>query len=686
MTNKIATDYLNLPPLRSIKGVGAEIEKKLANLGVTTIEELLMYFPKKYDDFSDIRPIGEISPGLVSVKGTIEIKGSRYSRKGLHLTEAVVNDESGLLPVVWFNQPYRAASIKQNEQYYVSGNYDLQNQRLSVVNPTIEAASDVTVNESRILAIYKEQKGLTSRQIRKIISSALGLNFVIPERLPEWLVSEMSLMSLDKTIRTLHFPENNELLSRAKKRLSIEEIFHLQLATELNRQELQKEKAPSIVFDEAIAKEFVKNLPYKLTEDQRKTAWQILTDIQKTEPMNRLVEGDVGSGKTVVAALASIMVLNSGYQVLFMAPTEILARQHAETFFELLEQTPWRSTIGLLVGGMKQSEKKAMHGRIANGECRFIVGTHALLQDPVVTQKTGIVIIDEQHRFGVDQRQALRKKAGISPHVLCLTATPIPRSLSLTLYGELDLSIIQTMPSGRLETHTEIVLFPARSSVYKLVDEQIELGRQVFAVCPLINESESLQAKAAESLYEELSTKLLRHRRIAIVHGGMKPSQKDEVMTRFAAGDIDVLVATTVIEVGVNVPNASVMVVEGAERFGLAQLHQLRGRIGRGNHQGYCFLIPSQDIGMTKRMRAISSTNNGFKLAEMDLQLRGPGAIYGTRQSGSLDLQFADVNDRALVANAKLAAREFIERRESLVHYRYIAERVRHFQHVSRLN
>ncbi len=669
----------------SLKAVGPESTKKLASAKIFSVEDLLNYWPRKYEDYSTVLLIKDVRPGLITVRAKIESVVGRHSRRGLHITEATATDETGSLHLTWFNQPYRAAGLKPDTDYYISGNFDQSGQSLSLVNPSIQLATDLS-SGGRILAVYPETKLLKSALIRKAITSALQATRLIPEVLPAWLVKDAGLMSHGQAIATLHAPGSPEDLETAKKRLSFEELFELQLASQLTKAELADEKASVISFDEVTATEFTGHLDFKLTDDQRKTVWQIYKDMAKDSPTNRLIEGDVGSGKTVVAAMAAVMVMNSGHQVMYMAPTEILARQQAETLSLLFAHTKWKDQIGLLVGSLKTAQKTALHRRIADGSCRLVVGTHALIQDAVATDNVALVIIDEQHRFGVDQRQKLRSKAGIFPHVLCMTATPIPRSLALTLYGELDLSIISDKPPGRKETETKIIPFSARASLYQDVDMEISNGRQVFVVCPLINESDVLQVKAAETLYTELKTKLLKNRRIGIVHGSMKTIDKEKVMKDFAAGQIDLLVATTVIEVGVNVPNATVMVIEGAERFGLAQIHQLRGRVGRAEHQSYCYLVPSQDIGMTKRLRAVESTNDGFRLAELDLELRGPGAIYGSRQSGELDLRMASLNDRTQVAEAKRYAEIFMKKGENLLKYPQLNRRVAQFRSLSKLN
>lgn len=672
-------------PLTALKGVGKELGARLSVFGLHTVGDLIDHWPRRYDDYSNIVRIKDIAPGLVTVRARIGRVSSRRARRGLHVTQALASDNTGSLSVVWFNQPYRAAGLKAGKEYFLSGSFDMHSGRLVLSNPRVEEADD-TVNSGKILAVYPETKGIQSSLLRRLIEQVVLVIETIPETLPEEIVSRRKLMSRAEAILALHLPSSNEILDRAKARLSFEELFQLQLASQLIRQDLEQESAPRIPFVQDEAARFVSHLPYTPTDDQRRVVWQIYKDMDAETPMNRLVEGDVGSGKTLVAAMAAAMAMRAGYQVLYMAPTEILARQHANTLTELFAHTEWKDRIGLLVGGLKKAQKTALHDRIKQGDCRFVVGTHALIQDAVVCENVGLVIIDEQHRFGVEQRQRLRQKGGVYPHFLSMTATPIPRTLALTLYGELDLSVIKALPSGRKPIVTEIILHPARHQLYQRIDAELAAGRQAFVVCPLIQESDALQVQAAEVLHQDLVTKQLKHRRIGLLHGKLKSEEKDEIMAEFAAGRIDVLVSTTVIEVGVNVPNATVMVIEGAERFGLAQIHQLRGRIGRGEHQSYCYLVPSQDIGMTKRLQAVASTQDGFKLAELDLDLRGPGAIYGVRQSGVLDLRIAELGDRASVQLAKDEAVRFIRSGLDLLQYKELASRVAHFRSVTKLN
>lgn len=669
-----------------IKGVGAEVAKKFAVLGIKTVEQLIDYFPRRYDDYSDVLPIQRIKPGMVTIKAIIKQASGRYVNRGMHVTEAIASDETGSVRLVWFNQPYRAAALKSEQEYYISGDFGLRRQRLTIQNPSAELVSSFPVNTARIVPIYRETKGFKSLTIRKALREVMPLIRSLPETLPDWLVHEERLLTRAEAIEQIHFPESAQKLVEAQRRLGFEEVFALTLAALMNKYELLQETALQIPFNQKLAKEFVSHLPFTLTDDQKRVVWQIYQDIEKSTPMNRLVEGDVGSGKTVVATMAALMAINQEFQVAFMAPTELLARQHAETIYNLLKPLSMEQQVGLLVGGLKPAQKKAAHEQISKGEMRFIIGTHALIQEKVDMHKLGLVVIDEQHRFGVEQRKAMEAKTGHAVHVLSMTATPIPRSLALTLYGELDVSVIGTKPANRKVIKTDIVPLVGREKLYKNIDSELEAGRQVFVVCPLISESDLMPAKSAEQVYEELSKKVFKQRRVGLLHGKMKPPDKDEVMRRFVNHELDVLVSTTVIEVGVDVPNATVMVLENAERFGLAQIHQLRGRVGRSSHQGYCYLILGDNQTASPRLRAIKTSSDGFKLAEYDLQLRGPGAIYGTMQHGQLDLRIAKLTDVKLIAAARGRAQEFIDKQEDLLEYKQLYARVKKNRAVTNLN
>ncbi len=667
----------------AVKGVGESIAKGLKGFSIETVKDLLDYLPYRYEDYSEVLPIKQLRPGTVSIRAKLLQASGRYARRGLHITEAVFQDDSGSVRAVWFNQPYRAKALRKGEEYYVSGQYELNYQRLQIMNPSAELVKDFPLNTARIVPVYRQSKAISTVQIRRLIGSCKALIETLPETLPPWMLTEYSLPPRTEAVMAMHYPESTEQLAAAKRRLGFEEVLQLSLASLLNKQENARENALSIPFDERVAKDFVAKLPFKLTDDQRKSVWQVYRDMEFNYPMNRLVEGDVGSGKTVVAAMAAVMALHAGYQVALMAPTEILARQHFQTLTDILEG---RDDIALLVGGMTVSQKDTVHRSIADGTTRFVVGTHALIQEKVDMQRLGLIIIDEQHRFGVEQRKELMRKAGHMPHVLSLTATPIPRSLALTLYGEMDISILREKPAGRLPIETAIVGHGERDALYKRLAADVAGRAQLYVVCPLVEDSEALAAKSAEKVFDELSKKYFKDARVGLLHGRMKPAEKDMVMRAFAAHGIDVLVATTVIEVGVDVPNASVMVIESAERFGLAQLHQLRGRVGRGEEQSYCYLLLSPETEPTKRLRAIASSNDGFRLAEYDLQLRGAGAIYGASQHGALDLRVAKLTDTVLIAEAREAAAKFLERDDSLVQYKELEERVGWLRAVTHLN
>jgi ATP-dependent DNA helicase RecG len=675
-----------------VKGVGPAVALKLALLGVKTVNQLVHNYPRRYDDYSEITPIAKLQPGHITIQAEIKQLHGRYVRRGMHITEAIATDKTGSVRLVWFNQSYRAANLKTGQEYYISGVFELRNKRLAIASPSVELVSDFPVNTARIIPIYRETKGLTSRQIRQYIFTCLSLVERLPETLPAWLVKQQKLIPHSQAVAAMHFPANGKLLEQAKQRLGFEEVFGLSLASLTVKKQLIGEKAPAVPFTASVAQNFVKKLPFDLTAGQKRVAWQIFQDMESTEPMNRLIEGDVGSGKTVVAAMAAVMVLHhgkvtgNGHQVALMAPTELLARQHAETLYKLLEPIGYHTTIGLLVGGMKQAQKQFARQKIQDGQIKFMIGTQALIQESVDMRALELIIIDEQHRYGVDQRKELMRKAGHMPHVLNLTATPIPRSLALTLYGELEVSILSEKPANRKPIITKITSPNSRAALYKEIDVELAVGRQLFAVCPVIQDSETIKATSAEQLYEQFSKKDFKHRRVGLLHGRMKPAEKNDIMAAFVRHDLDILVSTTVIEVGVDVPNASVMLIEGADRFGLAQAHQLRGRVGRGEDQGYCYLMMSDSKAPNQRLRALESSNDGFRLAELDLELRGPGAIYGTSQHGELDLRIAKLTDIHLITAARKAAESFLDKNEDLTKYPELHRQVMRYQTVTKLN
>lgn len=674
-------------PLSTLTGVGPALEQKFAQLGISTVGDLLLYFPRRYDDYSQVTPVGQLRPGMVTVQGVIENCKGRYVRRGMHITEADLFDGTDRVRLVWFNQPYRASALKPEQTYFVAGVYQLSRQKFSIVNPACELVSDFPVNTARIIPIYREVKGLTSRQIRKVIGAAMPMVARLPEFLPvEVIASEKGIMPRAQAVAEVHFPSSPQALEAARQRLGFEEVFCLVLASLLNKHELLADAALAIPFQQKLAQDFVKHLPFTLTDAQRKVIWHIYQDMQKTQPMNRLIEGDVGSGKTVVAAMAALMPIAEGFQVAYMAPTELLARQHANTIHQLLQPLGQEGQVALLTGGIPAKQKQDTLQRIARGEVRFIIGTHALIQEKVDMHKLGLVIIDEQHRFGVEQRKKLMSKAGHMPHLLSLTATPIPRSLALTLYGELDISIIDTKPAGRKPIITEVTSPNSRKQLYARITKELERGRQMFVVCPLITESAALQASSAEQVYEDMQKRDFKQWRVGLLHGKMKSDEKTAIMEAFSKHELDILVSTTVIEVGVDVPNASIMLIEAAERFGLAQIHQLRGRVGRGQDQGYCYLMMSDSKTPPQRLQALERITDGFALAEMDLELRGPGAIYGTMQHGALDLRIAKLSDTKLIARARQAAEAIIDNPQNLVQYTELFSRVQALRAVTNLN
>jgi len=672
-------------PLTELKGVGPAVAAKFAQLGLKTIADLIDYYPRRYDDYSQVTPINRLKPGPVTIQAVIKQSVGRYVRRGMHITEAVASDDTGSVRLIWFNQPYRATALKPDQHYYISGQFEFSRQRLQIMNPSVELVSDFPISTARIIPIYRETKGLNSRQIRAALKQVVPLVRMLSETLPEWLVKAEKLMSKAEAMTAMHFPESAKQLDAARRRLGLEEVFELSLASLMNKLEIAGEQAPPVPFNDMVAKDFVSHLPFQLTDAQRKVVWQIYQDMQRTQPMNRLVEGDVGAGKTVVAAMAAVMVLHHGHQVVLMAPTEILARQHADTIQKLLAPLGLGDKVGLLVGSMKPAEKSRAHTAIKTGQLQFIVGTHALIQDAVDLKNLELIVIDEQHRFGVEQRKSLMAKAGHMPHVLNLTATPIPRSLALTLYGELDVSVLDQKPAGRQPIVTEISSPNSRKQLYAKLDEQIEQGRQIFVVCPLVSEGVT-PAASAEQVYETLRKGPFKHRRVGLLHGQLKSEDKQHTMERFVNHEFDILVATTVIEVGVDVPNATVMLIENADRFGLAQLHQLRGRIGRGQHESFCYLMMSDSSAPPKRLRAMERIDDGFRLAELDLELRGPGAIYGTMQHGALDLRIAKLTDIKLIAAARTAAQAFLDRQEDLLQYKELAMHVNRLRAVTNLN
>ncbi|HET6747580.1 MAG TPA: ATP-dependent DNA helicase RecG, partial [Candidatus Saccharimonadales bacterium] len=619
-----------------------------------------------------------------TIKARCEKVATRPVRRGLRITTATLVDETGKLQATWFNQPYRETQLKGGDEFFFSGEFEFNYNRYQLTNPSAEKVSDMPVQTDRLLPIYRSIKGLKTPLVRKIMAELRPLITMLPESLPADIVKKEILLTRADAYLAIHFPKTAEDIRRAKERLAFEELFQLLLASQLNKQENAKLVGWHIPFDQKVVGDFVKQLPFALTDAQRRAAWEIIQDFELKTPMNRLLQGDVGSGKTVVAGLAARQAAHAGFQSALMAPTEILASQHANTLDALLGFHGVK--VGLLTGSVKGVARKTLYEQIKTGEVDVVVGTHALIQEAVQFHKLGFVAIDEQHRFGVAQRQELLKKSKHLPHLLAMTATPIPRSLALTVYGELDVSILNELPKGRKPIKTKIWSPNSRDQLYEHMDAELTKGRQGYVICSLIDDNPDNDAKSVEAEYRRLHKGVFTHRKIGLLHGKMKAEEKDTVMSDFASGKLDILVSTTVVEVGVDVPNATVMMIENADRFGLSQLHQLRGRVGRSEYQSYCYLVMSDSSKPSQRLKEIEKSNDGFYLAEVDMKLRGPGEIYGRAQHGALNLQIATLSDTKLIARAQATAKQFVASQQDLLQYKQLARAVEHYQRLTTLN
>jgi ATP-dependent DNA helicase RecG len=619
---------------------------------------------------------------------TINRIENRLVKNRINLTEAIVADSSGSLKVVWFNQPFLTQTIKVGDELYLAGQVEFAYNTLSMNSPTFEKVTpDEPVHAGRIVPIYPETAGVTSRFLRSKIKLLVKYIYSIKDYLPNSVKEAVGLIDLPAAIRQMHFPENNVQLKRAQDRLDFDEMFFLEMAVLDSRKSLNKERSIAIPYDEELIKKFIQNLPFELTNAQKKAAWDIIQDLTKDSPMNRLVQGDVGSGKTVVAAMAMANVAASGAQAALLCPTEILAKQHYAKMSELLK--PLGFEVVLLTAGTSKDERINNLVKIRDGEARIIVGTHAVLEKKVEFWRLALAIVDEQHRFGVEQRASLRKESlstNTLPHFLAMSATPIPRTLSLTFYGDLDVSVINELPTGRKKVVTKLVPGNHRKEAYLFIEEELKRGHQAFVVCPLVNDKKSemeneeenesvtdkLQSqnisqsaederKSVLSEYEKLSGDVFKNYNVAYIHGQMKTGDKELVMSKFISGEVKVLVASSVIEVGVDVPNATIMIIEDADRFGLAQLHQFRGRVGRGSAQAYCFLFTgTKNEDSLKRLTALTHTHDGFKLAGIDLEIRGPGDFIGSRQHGLPDIKMRNLTNLELIEKCRRAAANFL--------------------------
>ena len=672
--------------IEEINKIGPAYLKKLHRLKIKTVRDLFFHFPHRYDDFSRFVSINELQINQVAtIQGDVVkinyVPRSRWRKIGL--TEALIKDKTGTIKAVWFNQPYLTQTLKPGIKINLSGKITRAKTALSFSNPAYEIVNkqDFT-HTGRLVPIYHETAGLTSRYLRYIIKPLLYLTETADDFLPKEIRKEFDLDYLSQSIQQIHFPSNTQSAQKARRRLAFNELFLIQLNTLRQKKELDKKRATAIPFNQKLIQSFVKKLPFKLTDAQRVAAWEIFQDIKKNKPMNRLLDGDVGSGKTIAALLAALQTAKAGCQTALMAPTEILARQHFQTFQNFLKEQNIK--IALLTSSESffrdRVPKIKLKKQIVEGKIDIIIGTHALIQESVSFKNLALAIVDEQHRFGVVQRAALQKniyeiKDGLPtiPHLLSMTATPIPRTLALTIYGDLAFSIIKEMPKGRQKVITKIITSASRQKTYDFIKNQIEQKKQAFVICPLIEKSEKMSSNSIFSLdeeiksvtkeYKKLSKEIFPRFNVAMLHGKLKPKEKETIMKEFSEGITDVLVSTSVVEVGVDVPNATVMLIEGAERFGLAQLHQFRGRIGRGDAQSYCFISNSpKNAKISGRLKAIVNCHNGFELAEKDLKLRGPGDFTGVRQSGLPDLVMASLNDLELVKETRQAARITLEK------------------------
>ncbi len=681
-------------PVTTLPGVSSAYAARLQRLGIATVGDLLYHFPHRYDDYATLKPINRLEYGEeTTVIGTIWDTKTRQTRGGGVIVSSIIADASGTIEAVWFNQPYLTRQLRAGRRIVLSGKVDEYLGRLILRSPAWEPLEQELIHTARLVPVYPLTSGVSARWLRRIIKRVVDYwTPRLQDHLPEAVRSRASLMDLPTAIRQIHFPDNRQAADQARHRLSFDEFFFIQLGMLHRRRRWQTQEAPSLPTDHSLLDRFLQSLPFELTAAQRRSMDHILQDLARPQPMSRLLQGDVGSGKTVVAAAAMLMAVAAGKQAALMAPTEILAEQHYRTLTTLLASSAdWGlarpASIVLLTGGLAQAERRQAYSAIATGQANIVVGTHALIQRHVTFHDLALVIVDEQHRFGVVQRATLRGKGG-APHMLVMSATPIPRSLALTLYGDLDLSVIDELPPGRRPIETRWLLPRERERAYAFLRSQIEKGRQAFILYPLIEESDKIEARAAVEEYERLQRSVFPDLRLGLIHGRMKAREKDEIMTRFRQGEIDILVSTSVIEVGIDVPNATVMLVEGADRFGLAQLHQFRGRVGRSEHQAYCLLLSdsaSPDNPQTRatweRLKAIEETQDGFLLAEKDLELRGPGDFFGVRQSGLPQLRLASLSNLQVLEQARAEAQRLFQEDPTLSkdEHKLLADQVTQF-------
>ena len=664
-------------PLTVLNGIGPKNAQILTSLGLNTLDDLLYYFPRRYDDYSQLKPINRLKFGEeVTVIGMIQSIANRSVRGGqASLIEAVLSDGTSYLRLTWFNQPWLTQKLHEGTQIVVSGKIDMYLGRLVMASPDWELLEQEHLHTNRIVPVYSLTAHITQRWLRKIMYQTVTFwASRVPDYLPATIRESAGLVDLQTAIIQAHFPDSQDRLKAALSRLAFDEIFFLQLG--VLRQKRSWQSVPAAIFDtpQDWLDQQVALLPYELTNAQQRVLQELKSDLVSGRPMNRLLQGDVGSGKTIVAALAIAMVTRHGSQTALLAPTSILADQHYRSLTRILsfsedeQPAPLQpSQIRLLIGDTPESEKEEIRTGLADGTIKLVIGTHALLESPVTFQQLHLTVIDEQHRFGVAQRALLRAK-GKNPHLLVMTATPIPRSLALTVYGDLDLSVMDEMPVGRLPIETHVVHPLERERAYQVIRSQVSEGHQAFIIYPLVEKGEREEGKAAVEEHARLKSEIFPKLKLGLLHGRMKPEEKDNGMNLFRNGEYHILVATSVVEVGLDVPNATVMLIEGANHFGLAQLHQFRGRVGRGSDQSYCLLIPeTEDAVENERLQAMEESNDGFVLAERDLAQRGPGDFLGTRQSGYAELRMANLMDVFTIEKARQQAQDLFERDPDLV-------------------
>lgn len=668
--------------LRTLKGVGEKTEKLFQKVGIYDTDDLLHYYPRNYDEYETPVDIAELKEGTVQAVSAAVCSGVYVnSVRGRQIISVNIADQSGKFPVVWFNLPYLKKTLRKGSWFVFRGRIVRKQGKLEMEHPEIFTSSAYEEILHNLQPIYGLTAGLSNKTVVKMVTQLLEDLPMQSEYLPEELRERYGLADVNYALKTIHFPKNKEELLVSRKRLVFDEFLLFILS--VRRMKEKAEETPNCfpVKETWLTEEVIERLPYSLTNAQLNAWHEIERDLAGRTMMSRLVQGDVGSGKTILAFLAMFLVADNGYQAALMAPTEVLARQHYEGFLKLMEEQGLSFPTILLTGSDTAKEKRIAYERIASGEASIIIGTHALIQEKVEYANLALVITDEQHRFGVKQREALTTR-GNPPNVLVMSATPIPRTLAIILYGDLDISVIDELPAKRLPIKNCVVNTSYRPKAYSFIEKQVREGRQAYVICPMVEESEEMEAENVLDYTQKLKENLPSDIRIEYLHGKMKPKEKNRVMESFAAGEIQVLVSTTVVEVGVNVPNATVMMVENAERFGLAQLHQLRGRVGRGEYQSYCIFIQGNQDQISKRLEILNKSNDGFYIAGEDLKLRGPGDLFGIRQSGDMEFRIGDIyNDSTILKEASEAAEEILslDPELDLEQHRFLRERMENY-------